>query len=284
MAKITRVYQRQFGLNGTTTDFGQFGSLGQGAAVTTKDADAIQNGAAFAVGWTAETVADNRPSLEDFNGLDLLTFQQLAYIFQEGVPEWDSRTEYFVGSIVNDGTGVLYKSTVNSNTGNAVTDGTKWSPVVGAVTTTITGEVRMWAGTIATIPTGWLMCDGSVVSQTTYAALYAVIGSQYNTGGEGAGNFRLPDMRNYYPVGARIDDGGAAKSDANNTDGTSGGSPVLAKTRANNNWWYAARSNVQSGPDGQVAGVGWNGHGDTNVNEAAQAYPNYVAFAFMIKY
>lgn len=46
-----------------------------------------------------------------------------------------------------------------------------------------------------------LLCDGSVVSQTTYADLYAAISTIYNTGGEGAGNFRLPDFRARFPVG-----------------------------------------------------------------------------------
>jgi microcystin-dependent protein len=46
------------------------------------------------------------------------------------------------------------------------------------------------------VPTGWLACDGSAVSQTTYAALYAIIGTTYNTTGEGAGNFRLPNLTN----------------------------------------------------------------------------------------
>ena len=65
--------------------------------------------------------------------------------------------------------------------------------------TTIPGEIRMWGGTTA--PTGWLLCDGSVVSQTTYAALYAVIGAFYNTGGEGADNFRLPNFDGRAPIG-----------------------------------------------------------------------------------
>lgn len=47
----------------------------------------------------------------------------------------------------------------------------------------------------ATPPAGYLMCDGSVVSQGTYASLFAIVGATYNTGGEGGGNFRLPDMR-----------------------------------------------------------------------------------------
>jgi len=53
--------------------------------------------------------------------------------------------------------------------------------------------VMMYGGTSA--PAGWLFCVGQVVSQTTYANLYSAIGSAFNTGGEGAGNFRLPDTR-----------------------------------------------------------------------------------------
>lgn len=37
--------------------------------------------------------------------------------------------------------------------------------------------------------------NGAVVSQAAYPALYAAIGANYNTGGEGAGNFRLPESR-----------------------------------------------------------------------------------------
>ena len=62
------------------------------------------------------------------------------------------------------------------------------------------GMMSPYAG--STAPSGWLLCDGAVVSQTTYADLYAVIGATYNTGGEGAGNFRLPDTRGIFLSGA----------------------------------------------------------------------------------
>jgi microcystin-dependent protein len=62
------------------------------------------------------------------------------------------------------------------------------------------GVVQMYAG--ATAPTGWLICDGSEVSQSTYPSLFAIIGSTYNTGGEGAGNFRVPDCRGVFVRGA----------------------------------------------------------------------------------
>jgi microcystin-dependent protein len=61
------------------------------------------------------------------------------------------------------------------------------------------GMMIAYGGSAA--PSGWLLCQGQAVSQTAYAALYAVIGSTYNTGGEGAGNFRIPNMQGNVAVG-----------------------------------------------------------------------------------
>lgn len=53
------------------------------------------------------------------------------------------------------------------------------------------GTPMPYLGTEA--PPGYLELNGQVVSQQTYRGLYKVLGDRYNTGGEGAGNFRLPD-------------------------------------------------------------------------------------------
>ncbi|WP_242487482.1 MULTISPECIES: phage tail-collar fiber domain-containing protein [unclassified Pseudomonas] len=47
----------------------------------------------------------------------------------------------------------------------------------------------------ADVPPGYLELDGSVQSTATYPDLAAYLGTTFNTGGEGAGNFRLPDSR-----------------------------------------------------------------------------------------
>ena len=60
----------------------------------------------------------------------------------------------------------------------------------------IPGEIKMWP--TASAPTGYLLCDGSSISTTTYAALFAVIG--YTFGGSGA-SFTLPDYRGRMPIG-----------------------------------------------------------------------------------
>lgn len=54
------------------------------------------------------------------------------------------------------------------------------------------GTVMLWAG--STVPTDWLQCDGAAVSQTTYATLYTAVGTAFNTGSQGSGNFNLPNL------------------------------------------------------------------------------------------
>jgi len=80
-----------------------------------------------------------------------------------------------------------------------------------------TGVVLPFAGTAA--PTGWLLCAGQAVSRTTYAALFAAIGTTYGTG-DGSTTFNLPDLRGRVAAG-KDDMGGTAASRL-----TTGGSGV----------------------------------------------------------
>lgn len=50
-------------------------------------------------------------------------------------------------------------------------------------------------------PTGFLLCQGQAVSRTTYAALFAKLGTTYGAG-DGTTTFNLPDLRGRVPVGA----------------------------------------------------------------------------------
>ena len=55
-----------------------------------------------------------------------------------------------------------------------------------------TGLIRAYAGSSA--PEGYLICDGSAVSRSTYAALFAVIGTAFGVG-DGSTTFNIPDVR-----------------------------------------------------------------------------------------
>jgi hypothetical protein len=65
--------------------------------------------------------------------------------------------------------------------------------------TILVGEVKMYAG--RTAPDGYLWCDGRAVSRTTYAKLFAAIGTIWGNG-DGATTFNLPDFRKRFPEGA----------------------------------------------------------------------------------
>ena len=60
------------------------------------------------------------------------------------------------------------------------------------------GDLKMAA--YAATPTGWLLCDGTAVSRSTYADLFASIGTAYGTG-DGSTTFNVPDYRGRAPIG-----------------------------------------------------------------------------------
>ena len=108
--------------------------------------------------------------------------------------------------------GTLVSSGTLSVTGNLTLDGAagtsgQYLTSAGSGTPTwttlsipatfVTGMIMLWSGTIATIPAGWLLCDGT--SST-------------------------PDLRNRFVIGAHSDSGGAAKTTVTGSSTLSGGS------------------------------------------------------------
>jgi hypothetical protein len=123
MAKVTRVFQNQFMVNGSASHCGQFGSKALGAPVNTLDPNSIQALSPFVnQGWSDAVVGSNKqPFLEDMNGLFRLAFYQFCSLFQDGIPAWDPSTPYYTGSIARrDGTFELYGSLIDNNVGNVL--------------------------------------------------------------------------------------------------------------------------------------------------------------------
>jgi microcystin-dependent protein len=85
-------------------------------------------------------------------------------------------------------------------------------------------------------PPGWLLCDGSAVSRTTYAALFAAIGTSSGAG-DGQDTFNLPDHRGNFLRG--VDDGvGRDKYAAARHAATAGGN--TGDTIGSVEGWYTA--------------------------------------------
>lgn len=65
----------------------------------------------------------------------------------------------------------------------------------------ISGSILMWPTSSA--PSGYLLCQGAAVSRTTYAALFAIIGTTFGAG-DGSTTFNLPNYTNRMPYGTTI--------------------------------------------------------------------------------
>jgi len=62
-----------------------------------------------------------------------------------------------------------------------------------------TGSIQMFAGTTA--PNGWAICDGTAISRTTYATLFAVCSTSFGVG-DGSTTFNIPNFQGVFPRGA----------------------------------------------------------------------------------
>lgn len=146
MAKITRKNSLMFGQSAGPLELGVFGSLAAGSIDYSSDPDDIQSLSNYLEGWFAAVVGANSPAIEDMNALCYLFSYQLTYLFQAGVAEWNTSAIYYIGSVVNDGLGNQYVSITDTNTGNALTDTTKWKPlVITRLALSITGNTNLSA-------------------------------------------------------------------------------------------------------------------------------------------
>lgn len=151
------------------------------------------------------------------------------------------------------------------------------------------GLISMYSGTTA--PTGWLICDGSAISRTTYATLFGVIGTTYGSG-DGSTTFNLPNLKGKVPVGLNSSD-----TDFDTIGETGGGKQTIIPMQWYNdfidmrlkagfnipNWetyrkTAAGNTSTLSGESSQtgVMGVNENTTSDTNGNLQPYIVLNYI--------
>lgn len=130
MAKIPRKTQKIFAENADNN--GVFGSAADNTKILSNDIATIQSKAAYSNGWDEAVIGDKKfPPLEEFQSLQYMWSTQLAYIFENGIPEYDSGTTYYEYSIVRQtGTYQLYGSLVANNVGNALNDTDYWEELI----------------------------------------------------------------------------------------------------------------------------------------------------------
>lgn len=145
-----------------------------------------------------------------------------------------------------------------------------WAPAASA--TIPAGAIMPYGG--STAPGGWLLCDGSAVSRTTYATLFGIMGTAYGVG-DGATTFNLPDLQGRAPVG---------KGTHTDVDalGDNEGASLADRTPSHHHLYYPAE---------QVGGYSGSGYGanpnpaqaKTTGNANLQDKPAYLVVNYMVK-
>jgi len=77
------------------------------------------------------------------------------------------------------------------------------------------GQINMFAG--STAPTNFLLCDGAAVSRTTYATLFALVGTAFGAG-NGTTTFNVPNLKSRFPIG--LDSAAVGNDSVGETGGT----------------------------------------------------------------
>jgi microcystin-dependent protein len=101
------------------------------------------------------------------------------------------------------------------------------------------GVIKMYGG--ASAPTGFLLCDGSAVSRTTYSALFTAISTTYGVG-DGSTTFNLPNFTNSFPRG--------------NTPGVGAGADTHSHTSAAHSHTSAAHSHTSAAHSHPLSSAG----------------------------
>jgi microcystin-dependent protein len=123
-----------------------------------------------------------------------------------------------------------------------------------------TGALLMYGATSA--PSGFLLCDGTAVSRTTYSTLFGIISTTYGVG-DGSSTFNVPDMRAYFPLGYKS---------GTNTMAATGGSNTPSLTAASD----GAHTHTLTVTSSQ-AGVNWSAATSVGSMTSAGALRNIAA-------
>lgn len=268
--------------------------------------------------WTIDNYSVTTPTIFDSNGNELLKFTSVT----SAVNEWtitnaaastaprfdvtggDTNADGYVaakgtGKLYLDGgdTGDLELNSVSTGTirlrrataatstltiGTSLTVGTSltMSDPTSAFTLIPAGTLFDFAGT--SVPTGWLVCDGSAVSRTTYATLFAAIGTTWGAG-DGTTTFNVPNLQRRITVGK----GGSGTATLANTVGATGGAETHTLTEselaAHAHTYLFSTGNIGTAAGGNSCYVATSGNLSTTSTGGGAAHNNMQPSAVVTK-
>ncbi len=182
MTKYTRLTGKVFGSSATATgddpEIGQFGSALAGTYNGTTDIATIQKLPAWQKGFIGcVTPTTQFPPLPEMTGFGKVLSHQICYLLQQGVPEYDSGTTYYIGNWCAYN-GKLYISKTDENLNNLPTDTTNWEQFTGGFSRNygeiVTSSLPLTDNTLH-------LADGSLLSATNYPEFVSYVANLYNS-------------------------------------------------------------------------------------------------------
>lgn len=130
----------------------------------------------------------------------------------------------------------------------------------------LTGSILSYGND--SIPTGYLFCDGSAISRTTYSDLFAAIGTTWGVG-DGSTTFNLPDLRGVFIRGTGSH-GSLTMADGNPFAGPTVGSSENDQGQGHVHWNPQTANRYSVSGTGSDGGLGNSGHISAHITNGPQ--------------
>jgi microcystin-dependent protein len=154
------------------------------------------------------------------------------------------------------------------------------SGTVTGITSILTGSIIMYGS--ASIPTGYLECNAQAVSRTTYADLFAVIGTTFGVG-DGTTTFNVPDLRDNFPVGVSGTKALATKAGSNTATLATTNLATHSHGVSGSNYTASQVNTTSVQPRQSAYNFSISVIDNTGSGTAFNTFPPYIALTFIIK-
>jgi hypothetical protein len=160
---------------------------------------------------------------------------------------------------------------------NLITNASNSLAAVAGLADDVVGTIR--PSILKETPSGWLVCDGSAISRTTYSDLFGVIGTVFGLGDQQE-SFNIPDFRGRFPRGADLGSGNdqdaSSRTAGNKGDGDSYNFTITGDTTA----FSALLQNISAGDIAKLGiGQGLSGTGIPIGTRVSLIFGNYIAMS-----